>query len=111
MFSKKGSTVHKNLAAQKNNKALGTDRRDEMRSALRAKMSQKDYVDKSMKNYNYGKNSVSNGMIIQNGVTQQNNQQNYVQGGDACSNLNCGCTAHAKAIVATCSTRGRIVIS
>ena len=27
-LSKKGGTVAKNLAAQKNNKALGTDRRD-----------------------------------------------------------------------------------
>ena len=37
--SKKGATVHKVLAANKNARALGSDRRDEMRYALRAKIS------------------------------------------------------------------------
>jgi len=47
--------VHKVQAGYKNAKALGTDRRDEMRIALRAKISQKDYVDKDMKLFHYGK--------------------------------------------------------
>ena len=49
--------MHKVLAENKNSKALGTDRRDEMRYALRAKISQKDYVDKDMKHFHYGKNA------------------------------------------------------
>jgi len=65
---KKGSTVHKVQAAYKNAKALGSDRRDEMRIAPRAKLSQKDYVDKEMKHFHYGKDKVSNGMVVQNGV-------------------------------------------
>lgn len=52
----------------------GNDRRDEMRIALRAKISQKDYVDKEMKNFHYGKNSATivNGQIVggnNNGAT------------------------------------------
>jgi len=47
-----------------------------MRYDLRAKMSQKDYVDKSMKHFHYGKNSVSNGMMTQNGVHQSSSAQN-----------------------------------
>ena len=39
-----------------------------MRMALRAKLSQKDYVDKEMKHFHYGKEKVSNGMVVQNGV-------------------------------------------
>lgn len=58
MSQKKSGTVHKVLAANKNAKALGSDRRDEMRYALRAKISQKDYVDKDMKAYHYGKSGV-----------------------------------------------------
>ena len=34
------------------------DRRDEMRYALRAKLSQKDYLDKEMKAFHYGKKGV-----------------------------------------------------
>ena len=49
------------LAANKQAKALGNDRRDEMRYALRAKMSQKDYVDKDMKHFHYGRNQIVNG--------------------------------------------------
>ena len=57
------------LAANKNAKALGSDRRDEMRYALRAKISQKDYVDKEMKHYHYGKAGViSNGNLMMNGA-------------------------------------------
>jgi len=63
--------VHKVLAANKNAKPLGTDRRDEMRSALRAKISQRDYVDKDMKHFHYGKKGVSNGVVTQNGVLAQ----------------------------------------
>ena len=67
--SKKSGTVHKVLAANKNAKALGSDRRDEMRYALRAKISQKDYVDKEMKHYHYGKAGViSNGQLMMNGA-------------------------------------------
>lgn len=50
--------MHKVLAANKNAKALGVDRRDDMRYALRAKISQKDYIDKEMKNFYYGKSGV-----------------------------------------------------
>ena len=65
--SKKGGTVHKVLAANKNaHSKLGNDRRDEMRIALRQKISQKDYVDKDMKNFHYGKNSATivNGQMV-----------------------------------------------
>ena len=55
LFRKKTGTVHKVLAQNKNAKALGNDRRDDLRYALRAKISQKDYVDKEMKNFHYGK--------------------------------------------------------
>lgn len=67
--------MHKVQAAYKNAKALGSDRRDDMRMALRAKLSQKDYVDKDMKNFHYGKEKVSNGMIMQNGVPVNAGQQ------------------------------------
>ena len=44
-----------------------------MRMALRAKLSQKDYVDKEMKNFHYDKKEkISNGMIVQNGVPINN---------------------------------------
>lgn len=46
--------MHKVLAANKNARALGTDRRDNMRYALHAKLAQKDYVDRDMKNFHYG---------------------------------------------------------
>ena len=48
------------LAANKNSKAqaLGIDRRDDMRYALRAKISQKDYVDREMKQFHFGKKGV-----------------------------------------------------
>ena len=48
-FSKKTGTVHKVLAANKNAKAMASDPRHDMRYNLRAKISQKDYVDKAMK--------------------------------------------------------------
>ena len=52
--------MHKVLAANKNAHAkMGNERRDEMRIALRAKISQKDYVDKDMKHFHYGKNSAA----------------------------------------------------
>ena len=47
--SKKGNTVHRLIAANKSSKALGTDRRDDMRYNLRAKIANKDYVGKDMK--------------------------------------------------------------
>ena len=56
--------MHKVLAANKNARALGSDRRDEMRYALRAKISQKDYVDKEMKHFHYGKNVVNGGQLV-----------------------------------------------
>lgn len=60
ILPKKTGTVHKVLAANKNaHSKMGNDRRDEMRIALRAKISQKDYVDKDMKNFHYGKNSAT----------------------------------------------------
>jgi len=34
-----------------------------MRIALRAKISQKDYVDKDMKHFHYGKEKISNGVL------------------------------------------------
>lgn len=68
MLRKKGGTVHKVLAANKQAKPLGSDRRDEMRCALRAKISQKDYCDKEMKHFHYGKSGVNNGAVIYNGV-------------------------------------------
>ena len=55
--------MHKVQAAYKNSKALGADRRDEMRIALRAKISQKDYVDRDMKNFHYGKEKIANGVL------------------------------------------------
>ena len=60
------------LAANKNaHSRMGNDRRDEMRIALRAKISQKDYVDKDMKNFHYGKNSATivNGQMVGNNMT------------------------------------------
>ena len=51
--------MHKVLAANKNTKPLMNDRRDDMRYALRAKISQKDYVDKELKHFHYSKNSNS----------------------------------------------------
>ena len=42
------------------NKAPTDDRRDDMRFHLRAKMSQKNYVNKEMKNYHYSSNGGSN---------------------------------------------------
>ena len=48
------------LAANKNAKPLLNDRRDDMRYALRAKISQKDYVDKELKNFHYSKNNNPN---------------------------------------------------
>ena len=58
--SKKGGGVHKVLAANKNAHAkMNNGRRDELRHDLRAKISQKDYVDKDMKNFHYGKNPSS----------------------------------------------------
>ena len=51
--------MHKVLAANKNAKPLLNDRRDDMRYALRAKISQKDYVDKELKHFHYSKNSNS----------------------------------------------------
>ena len=53
--------MHKVRAANTNAHAKAAkvdDRRDEMRYALRAKLSQKDYVDKEMKNFHYGKKGV-----------------------------------------------------
>ena len=52
--------MHKVLAANKNTKPLLNDRRDDMRYALRAKISQKDYVDKELKHFHYSKNSNTN---------------------------------------------------
>jgi hypothetical protein len=48
------------LAANRSSKvqALGTDRRDDLRTALRTKISQKDYVDKEMKQFHFGKKGV-----------------------------------------------------
>ena len=61
LYSKKTGTVHKVMEKNKNAKALN-DRRDDLRYALRAKISQKDYVDRDMKNFHYGKqNSIQNG--------------------------------------------------
>ena len=49
------------MEKNKNAKALN-DRRDDLRYALRAKISQKDYVDRDMKNFHYGnQNSIQNG--------------------------------------------------
>ena len=47
--------MHKIRAANKGAKALGEDRRDDMRFALRAKLASKDYVDRSMKDFHYVK--------------------------------------------------------
>ena len=59
IFSKKGNTVHKLIAANKNSKALGADRRDDLRYNLRAKLSTKDYVGKDMKQYHYKQQSTN----------------------------------------------------
>ena len=47
--------MHRLIAANKSSKALGTDRRDDMRYNLRAKLANKDYVGKDMKQYHYSK--------------------------------------------------------
>jgi len=39
-----------------------------MMCALRAKISQKDYIDREMKHFHYGKAGISNGGMIVNGV-------------------------------------------
>ena len=54
-YSKKGGNVHKLIAANKSSKALGTDRRDDLRYNLRAKLSSKDYMDKEMRQFYYQK--------------------------------------------------------
>ena len=76
--------MHKVLTANKQAKPLGSDRRDEMRCALRAKISQKDYVDKEMKHFHYGKSGVNNGAMIYNGVLMG---QQPVQGGNVATQI------------------------
>ena len=79
--------MHKVLAANKNARALGSDRRDDMRYALRAKISQKDYVDKDMKNFHYGKNGkqIRNGQVV-DGLSNQM-QVSHVEGGDIATKI------------------------
>ena len=77
---KKNGTVHKVLAANKNaHSKMANDRRDEMRIALRAKISQKDYVDKEMKHFHYGKNSATivNGQMVGNNTTHLQHMQQH----------------------------------
>ena len=50
----KGDTVHKVQAANKLAKALASDRRDDLRYNLRAKISQENYVDRRLKQFHYG---------------------------------------------------------
>ena len=65
-FRVKSDTVHKVQAANKAAKALASDRRDEMRYLLRAKLSQENYLDKNMKKYHYGNAGVPSNPAIQN---------------------------------------------
>lgn len=65
-FRVKSDTVHKVQAANKAAKALASDRRDEMRYLLRAKLSQENYLDKNMKKYHYGNSGVPTNTAIQN---------------------------------------------
>ena len=65
MFNRvKSDTVHKVQAANKGAKALASDRRDEMRYHLRAKISQENYVDKNMKQFHYGNNQGTANAVI-----------------------------------------------
>lgn len=66
VLSKKGSTVHKLIAANKSVKALGSDRRDDMRYNLRAKMSNKDYLDRDMQKFHYANSTQQKGQSNQN---------------------------------------------
>ena len=80
--------MHKVLAANKNAKALGSDRRDDMRYALRAKISQKDYVDKDMRNFHYGKQTtIQNGMPITGGQPMPVQPTGGVQGGNVATQI------------------------
>jgi hypothetical protein len=60
---KQPGNVHKVLAMNKNSKAMACDPRYDMRANLRQKLSQRDYLDKEMKQYHY----VANNCIV-NGV-------------------------------------------
>jgi len=78
LFSKKTGTVHKVLAANKNARAMASDPRHDMRYNLRAKISQKDYVDKAMKQFHYASGS----NVIMNGVPF-NGQQDCLSAANA----------------------------